>query len=89
MVLPPCAECEAIYQELVDLVEASHRTKPPLDATPQQIVEWFDKREEDEDYKTRVRPALSRVKQRLIEHQRSTGHIVPRPMPPGDLFSPN
>jgi hypothetical protein len=83
MAVPSCEECNAIYQELLELIETSHRTKPGPDATPQQLATWFDERDADQDYKTRVRTALSTLKRRLIEHQNLTGHRVPVPYPPG------
>jgi hypothetical protein len=78
-----CEECKAIYQEMLKLAEISRQTKPGPDATPQQLAAWFDERGEDQDYKTRVRAALSTLKRRIIEHQQLTGHNVPRPLPGG------
>lgn len=89
MALSSCEECKAIYKELLELVEISRQTKPGPDATPQQLADWFDQRDEDEDYRMRVRPALSTLTRRLIEHQKLTGHIVPLPYPPGRLTNPN
>jgi hypothetical protein len=89
MAVPSCEECKVIYQELVDLVRIAHQNKPGPDATTQQLVTWFDQRDEDEEYKLRVRPALSTLTRRWIEHQKLTGHIVPLPLPPGGLASPN
>jgi len=89
MAAPACKECKAIYQELVDLVNLAHQDKPSPNATPQQLVDWFDQRDEDEEYKLRVRPALSTLRRRWIEHQRLTGHIVPLPLPPGGLTMPH
>jgi len=78
-----CKECEAIYHEMLELVTVSRQTKPGPDATPQQLAAWFDERDQDQDYKTRVRAALSTLQRRLIEHQQLTGHNVPRPLPGG------
>jgi hypothetical protein len=78
-----CKECEAIYHEMLELVKISRQTKPGPDATPQQLAAWFDERDQDQDYKTRVRAALSTLQRRLIEHQQLTGHNVPRPLPGG------
>ena len=83
MTVPSCEEGKAIYQGLLELVEVSRRTKPGPGATPQQLATWFDERDEDQDYKARVRAALSTLKSRLIEHQQLTGHNVPRPQPAG------
>jgi hypothetical protein len=85
MAVPSCEEYKAIYQELLELVEISRRTKPGPDATLQQLAAWFDERDQDQDYGTRVRTALSALKRRLIEHQKLTGHRVPVPYPPGGL----
>lgn len=89
MALPPCEECKAIYQELLDLVKTARQNKPGPDATPQQLVAWFDQRDDDEDYKMRVRPAVSKAVRRMIEHQKLTGQNIPRPLPPGGLTNPN
>lgn len=78
-----CEECKAIYQEMLELVAISRQTKLGPDASPQQLGAWFDGRDEDQDYKTRVRAALSTLKRSLIEHQQLTGHNVPRPLPGG------
>jgi len=51
-----CEECKAIYEEMVRLVEASHRTKPGPNATPQQLGDWFDQRDADEDARIREGP---------------------------------
>jgi hypothetical protein len=87
--LPVCQECEAIREELLRLVELSRQSKPGPYATPQQLANWFDQREADETYTERVRPRLSSLGERLAEHQRLTGHIVPLPAPPGGLASQN
>lgn len=60
----------------------AHQNKPGGDATPQELAAWFDQQDEDENYKMRVRVALSKVNNRLIEHQELTGHNVPLPFPP-------
>lgn len=83
MALPSCEECKAIHQELLELVENSRQSKPGPHATPQQLADWFDQREEDEDYKMRVRPALSTLRRRLIEHLKLTGHRIPWTLPGG------
>ena len=89
MSLRECEECEAIRQELLELVEFSRRSKPGPNATPQQLSAWFDQREADETYTQRVRPRLSSLRLRLAEHQSLTGHIVALPLPPGGLTSQN
>jgi len=81
MAVSPCAECKAIYQELLDLVEISRQNKPGPGATPQQLAVWFDQRDDDEDYKMRIRIALWKAERRMVEHQKSTKHNVPRPFP--------
>jgi hypothetical protein len=83
MALPSCEECKAINQELLELVEISRQTKPGPDATPRQLAAWFDQRDEDEDYRMRVRSALPTLRRRLMEHQILTGHRTPWPLPPG------
>jgi hypothetical protein len=83
MTLPSCEECKAIYKEMLELVKTSQQSKPGPDATPQQLAAWFDERDQDQDYKTSVRAALSTLQRRLIEHQQLTGHNVPRPLPSG------
>ncbi len=88
MVLPSYKECKAIYQELLELVEISRPTKAGLDTTPQQLAACFDQREQDEDYRMRIRLALSTTS-RLIEHQRLTGHNVPLPLSQGGLNNLN
>jgi hypothetical protein len=89
MALPSCEECKAICRELLELVKISRQTKRGPDATPQQLAAWFDQRDQDEDYRMRVRPALSTLTRRLIEHRKLTGHNVPWPLPPGGLNNPN
>jgi hypothetical protein len=84
-----CEECNAIRQELLQLIELSHSSKPGPNATPQQLASWFDRREDDEDHRLRWRPALSNLKHRLAEHQRLTGHVIPLPLPGGGLASRN
>jgi hypothetical protein len=84
-----CQECEAIYQELVELVEISRRSKPAPNPTPQQLADWFEQREESQEYVERLRPALSSVKRRLIEHQRLTGHTLPLTGMPGGFTNFN
>ena len=88
MALPACAECAAIHRELLELVEMSRKTKPGPGATPQELADWFDQRDEDEDYKMSVREVLSSLKRRMIEHQKLTGHVV-RLLPRGGLNDPN
>jgi len=68
---------------MLELVEVSRKTKPGPNATPQELGAWFDERDQDQDYTTRVRAKLSTLKRRLIEHQQLTGHNVPRPLPGG------
>jgi hypothetical protein len=80
---------KAIHQELLDLVEISPQNKPGPDATPQPLAAWFDQRDEDEEYKMRVDPALSTLTRRWIEYQKLTGHIVLLPLPPGGLTNAN
>jgi hypothetical protein len=89
MALRQCEECKVIYQELLELVEISRRSKPGSNATPQQLASWFDQRDEDEEFRLHVRPALSSLRQRVTEHQKLTGHTIPLPLPPGGLISPN
>jgi hypothetical protein len=89
MAAPSCEECKAIYQELVDLVDLAHQDKPGPNATPQQLVDWFDQQAEDEDYKMRARSALLKAKHRMIEHQKVTGHNVPLPLRQGGLTNTN
>lgn len=86
---PVCPECEAIRQEMFELVEYSHQSKPRPDATPQQLAGWFDQREADETYTGSVRPRLSTLITRLAEHQKLTGHIVPVSLPLNGLSSQN
>jgi hypothetical protein len=87
--LPSCKECEAIYQEVLDLVEIARQSKPGPDATPQQLVDWFDQRDNNENYQMRMRPAVAKALRRLVEHQKLTGHRIPVPLPPGGLTSAN
>ena len=89
MPFPPCGECKAIYQELLDIMEVSRRTKTGPSASPQDLAAWFDEREEDLDYKQRVRTALSKVRRRIIEHQQQTGHVVRSPLSERGLMNPN
>jgi hypothetical protein len=89
MAFPPCEECKAIYQELLLIVELSCQTKPGPGAGPADLAAWFDERDEDLDYKKRVRAALTNVKQRIIEHQKQTGHVVPSPLHDHGLINPN
>jgi hypothetical protein len=81
MSVPSCGECHAIYQEMLELVKSSRQTKPGSDATPQQLAAWIDERDQDEDYKMRIRAARSMLQRRLTEHQQQTGRNVPRPLP--------
>lgn len=87
--MPLCKECNAISQGLRELVERSRRTKPSPNATFQQLAEWFDQRDEDADLRMQERTALSTLKDRLIEHQRLTGHHVPLPISPSGPTNPN
>jgi hypothetical protein len=89
MAIPACEECRAIYRELLELVELSRRTKPGPGATAEQLVEWLEQQEADEDYQMRVRPALSALTRRWIDHKKRTGHFVQFPLPPGGLNSRN
>jgi hypothetical protein len=89
MTLPSCEECKAIHQELLRLIEVSHRSKPGPNATPQQLAAWFDQRDDDEDQRLRWRPALSNLRRRFTEHQELTGHTIPLPLPHGGLTSQN
>jgi hypothetical protein len=89
MSLSACKECTEIYQGLLALVESSHRTKRGPNATPQQLTEWFDLRDEDDARRRRERTTLSTLKVRLIEHQKLTGHHLPLLLPPGGLINPN
>jgi len=84
-----CEECNAIRQELLQLIEISHKSKPGTNATPQQLAAWFDHRDDDEDHRSRWRPALSNLKRRLAEHQKLTGHTIPLSLPSGGLTSQN
>ncbi len=83
-----CEECEAIRQGLLELVEFSNRSRPGPDATPGQLIEWFERREEDDDYRNRVRPVLATLRRRWMEHYKLTGHNIPW-TPPNWLTSPN
>ena len=89
MAPPACDECKAILQELLKLVEMSRESKPGPNATPQELAAWFDQREADENYTSGARPRLSELRRRLAEHQKSTGHRVPLPYPPGGMTSFN
>jgi hypothetical protein len=82
-------ECKAIYQELLDIMDVSRRTKPGPGASPQDLAAWFDEREEDLDYKQQVRTALSKVRRRISEHQQQTGHVVPSLLSERGLINPN
>jgi len=49
---------------MLDLVKTSRQTKPGPDANAQQLADdWFDERDQDEDFKTRIRAARSMLKQ--------------------------
>lgn len=87
--MPICEECDAIRRGLLELVELSRRTKPGPNATPQELAEWFDRRDEDADRRIRERTALSTLKDRLIEHQKLTGHHIALPISPSGLSNPN
>jgi hypothetical protein len=89
MAKPSREECREIYRELLKLVEISRQTKPGPDATPQQLAAWFDRRDEDEEYTMRMRPAVSALRCRLVEHQKLTRHTIPWPLRPGGLNNPN
>ena len=89
MSITKCHECEAIRQELLRLVKFSRQSKPRPNATPEQLAEWFDRREVDKTYVQRVRPGLSTLRARWAEHQKMTAHVVPLPMPPGGPISQN
>ena len=89
MAIGSCDECNAIHQELRDVVELSRQTKPGPDATPEQLAAWFDERDEDDAYRMRVRTALSTLRRRMTEHQQLTGHNITRPFPSGPLSNWN
>lgn len=89
MALSSCEECTALYREMLDLIELSRRDNPGPGATPHDLVAWFERREENEDYKTRVRPALWNAVRKLIHHQKLAGHFVLRPLLRGGLNNPN
>jgi hypothetical protein len=77
--MPVCRECEAIREEMLELIEYSRQSKPGANPTTQQLAAWFDEREGDENYTRRQRPRLSSLRTRLAEHQRLTGHSLPKP----------
>ena len=54
--MPVCRECEAIREEMLELIEYSRQSKPGQMQLLQQLAAWFDEREADENYIRRQRP---------------------------------
>jgi hypothetical protein len=75
-----CKECDGIRRGLLELVELSRRSKPVPNATPHELAEWFDQRDQDADRRIQERTALVTLKGRLIEHQKLTGHHITLPI---------
>jgi hypothetical protein len=88
MAEPPCEECKAIFQELLDIMQDAWRDKPGR-ATSQQLYEWFEQQSADDGRRMRLRSAVSQATRRIIDHRNRTGHNVPTPLPPGGLTSWN
>ena len=55
-------------------VELSRPRETRPNDTPQQLGQWFDKRDEDVDRMVKERTALAALKVRWIEHHKLTGH---------------
>jgi hypothetical protein len=71
------------------LVELSRRSKTGPSATPTELAEWFDQRDQDADRRIQERTALSTLKGRLIEHQKLTGRSKTLRISQSGLSNPN
>ncbi len=85
-----CPECEALRREMKEIAALVARDRP-AGVTIQELIRWSEAKRGEDLYQTRILPALSQLRLRILEHQKLTRHpVLPRPeLPPGAFTNPN
>jgi len=79
MEIATCEERQATIGKLRELVEIPPRSKTRAGATLPELAQWFDRRDQDEDYRTSLRPEFSALQRRLMEHLKANRTPDPQP----------